>query len=109
MAKKPTKKPSGGKRLWQAQPSDAIRLAALRWFALEMERISIEIYASNQAAYAKMERVFRHALGDLDDVRKTAALADGDCPDGFVLCKDRICAPMCDGIEADDDRNHDDE
>jgi hypothetical protein len=100
MAKKPKepKKPTRGTRLWQAQPSDAIRLAALRWFGLEMERLSIEIYASNQDAYAQMERVFRRALADLGEVRAMSALMDGDCPDGFLLCKDRICAPMCDGI-----------
>jgi hypothetical protein len=22
---------------------------------------------------------------------------EGGCPDGYVLCKDGICAPMCDG------------
>jgi hypothetical protein len=99
MAKKhKSKKPGDGGKLWQAQPSDAIRLAALRWFGLEMERISIEIYASNQDAYGQMERVFRRALADLGDVRAAAAIMDGECPDGFVLCKDRICAPMCDGI-----------
>jgi hypothetical protein len=98
MAKKKSKKPRDGKRLWQAQPSDAIRLAALRWFALEMERISIEIYASNQDAYAQMERVFRGAIAELGEVREMSALLDGDCPDGYVLCRDKICAPMCDGI-----------
>ncbi len=97
MAKK-KKKPARGKRLWQAEPSDAIRLAALRWFGLEMERIAIEIYATNQEAYPEMELVFRQALSELDGVRKTAALQDGECPEGYVLCKDRICAPMCDGI-----------
>jgi len=97
MAKK-KKKPARGSRLWQAEPSDAIRLAALRWFGLEMERIAIEIYATNQAAYPEMELVFRRALSALDGVRATAALEDGDCPEGYVLCKDKICAPMCDGI-----------
>jgi hypothetical protein len=115
MAKKKAKKPRDGKRLWQAQPSDAIRLAALRWFGLEMERISIEIYASNQDAYAGMERVFRGAIAELGEIRKTSAIMDGDCPDGYVLCKDRICAPMCDGIVANrnpsarDDRNDPDD
>jgi hypothetical protein len=104
MAKKHKSKKRGeGRKLWQAQPSDAIRLAALRWFGLEMERISIEIYASNQDAYADMERVMRGALAELGEIRKTSAVLDGDCPDGFVLCRDRICAPMCDGIVANRD------
>ena len=115
MAKKKKKKPIRGNRLWQAEPSDAIRLAALRWFGLEMERIAIEIYATNQEAYPEMELVFRRALSELDGVRATAALQDGECPEGYVLCKDRICAPMCDGIVANrntstrDDRNDPDD
>jgi hypothetical protein len=98
MAKrKKTSASSTGK--WQPRPDDAIRLAALRWFALELERLSIEIYASNQAAYPQMESVLRQAMKSMGDVsRRVNLAADGECPDGYVLCKDGICAPMCDSV-----------
>jgi hypothetical protein len=30
---------------------------------------------------------------------------DGDCPEGYFLCRDGVCAPMCDGIIADHDED----
>jgi hypothetical protein len=82
---------------WQPRADDAIRLAALRWFALELERLSIEIYASNQASYPQLEDVLRRAVKSMGDVSRRVNLADdGDCPDGYFLCKDGTCAPMCD-------------
>lgn len=96
MAKrKKTSAPSTNK--WQPRADDAIRLAALRWFALELERLSIEIYASNQALYPQMEGVLRQAMKSMGGVaRRVNLAADGECPEGFFLCKDGICAPMCD-------------
>lgn len=98
MAKrKKTSAPTASK--WHPRPDDAIRLAALRWFALELERLSIEIYASNQDLYPQMERVLRDALKSLGGVgRRVNLVADNECPDGYVLCKDGICAPMCDSV-----------
>jgi len=82
---------------WQPRADDAIRLAALRWFALELERLSIEIYASNQALYPNMEDVLRKAVKSMSEVGRRVSLAGNDeCPGGFFLCKDGICAPMCD-------------
>ena len=50
MAKKSRKKkPIHLHKIWHAEPDDAIRLAALRWFALQIERLSIEIYASDKS------------------------------------------------------------
>jgi hypothetical protein len=96
MAKR--KKKGVPRNKWQAHPNDAIRLAALRWFALEIERVSIQIYASNQNLYEDMEDVLRQTLLSMADVGKDAALGDGDCPEGYFLCRDGVCAPMCDGI-----------
>jgi hypothetical protein len=101
MAKKKKQAPPRNK--WQAHPNDAIRLAALRWFALEIERISIQIYASNQNLYEDMEDALRDCVRSLGVVGKDAGLADGDCPEGYFLCRDGVCAPMCDGIIAEDD------
>lgn len=87
-----------GPRLWKAHPEDAIRLAALRWFAIEIERLTIEVYASDRTKFVEMERELRHTLKRLGRTRKTVqrlALGDEDCPMGYLLCKDGLCAPMC--------------
>jgi hypothetical protein len=102
MAIKKKTKAGPGVRVWQADPDDAIRLAALRWFAIEIERLSIEIYASDKRKYRTMERLLRRTvkrMGAIGD--RTNVLRDEECPNGYVLCKDGLCAPMCDGIVAD--------
>ena len=102
MAKKKNQgKKNARTQVWVPQPDDAIRLAALRWFALEMERISIQIYATDKRQFAAMEKVFRHTLGKLNIVLETVnVLSDDDCPEGYIRCKDGTCAPACDGIIA---------
>ena len=92
--------------LWVPEPDDAIRLAALRWFALEMEKISIEIYATDKRKFALMERVLRGTIAKLNFVRENLqALSDDECPDGYIRCKDGTCAPSCDGIITADDES----
>ena len=94
MAKKQAR---SGKRPWTPDPEDAIRLAALRWFGLELERLAIEIYATDKSKYAAMESVFRKAVKGLKEVGLQGTLQDEEeCPDGYVLCKDGLCAPACD-------------
>ena len=85
--------------VWQSGPDDAIRLAALRWFALEIERMGIEIYASDKAKYKAVEKILRQTMTALNATSEDIIVAASDeCPDGYVLCKDGLCAPMCDGI-----------
>jgi hypothetical protein len=98
MAKKRKKSASPANK-WQPRPNDAIRLAALHWFALELERVSIQIYASKPELFNDLEGVLRKAVKGLGDIRRNFDIGDGgDCPEGFFLCRDGICAPMCDGI-----------
>jgi hypothetical protein len=98
MAKKQSRT---GKRTWKPEPEDAIRLAALRWFAIELERYSIEIYASDRAKYKAMEGVLRKALAELKRLgRPSGEKEEESCPDGYILCRDGLCAPMCDAEEA---------
>jgi hypothetical protein len=100
--KKKTTRPR--RAVWQAQPDDAIRLAALRWFALEVERLSIEIYATDKRRYVPVERLLRDTLKRMGTIRASAKVDDpGVCPDGYVLCKDGLCAPMCDWLTPPDD------
>ena len=82
---------------WQGQPDDAIRLAALRWFAIQIERIGIEIYATNKSKAAAVEELLRGTVKRMSDLHEDIAEPE-DCPIGYVLCKDGMCAPMCDGI-----------
>jgi hypothetical protein len=90
--------------VWRAEPDDAIRLAALRWFALQIERLSIEIYASDKSRYFALEKLFRGTLSRLAGTKKDLTPKTDEetqCPEGFILCKDGLCAPMCDGISGD--------
>jgi hypothetical protein len=97
MAKK--KKSTTRRTGWQARPDDAIRLAALRWFALEIERVAIEIYATDPAQFEPMENLLRKTMRGMAGIAgQLHARLDDECPVGYVLCKDRTCAPMCDGI-----------
>ena len=96
MAKK--KQSRSGTREWKPGADDAIRLAALRWFTIELERYSIEIYATDKSKYGAMETVLRRALADLKAAGRRTPSVKGEenCPDGYILCKDGLCAPMCD-------------
>ena len=89
-------------QIWQAEPDDAIRLAALRWFALQIERLGIEIYATDKSRYAEIEKILRTALSRMAGTKKDLSQdEESECPEGFILCKDGFCAPMCDGISGD--------
>lgn len=103
MAKKKQGNKSRHPQVWVPEPDDAIRLAALRWFALEMERISIEVYATDKRKFAKLEKILRKALRMLGDVHEPLhAMSDEECPDGYIRCKDGTCAPSCDGVVTSD-------
>lgn len=84
---------------WQARPNDAIRLAALRWFALELERIAIQIYATDRSRFSDMEGVLRSTLKQMARIHAGVSVSDDeDCPEGYIRCKDNTCAPSCDGV-----------
>lgn len=97
------KKGPGGTDRWQAAPNDAIKLAALRWFALTIEKEGIELYATNTASFPALEKILRKALGDMDELRDKFALADDDCPEGYIRCDDDVCRPSCDKLGEDSD------
>jgi len=101
MVFKKKKKPTGGTGRWQAAPNDAIRLAALRWFALTIEKEAIELYATNTLSFPEMEKILRKALGEIDDLRDEISLANEDCPEGYILCDDDVCRPSCDKVSSD--------
>src|SRR5438045_8665561 len=98
---KSTKKSATNKVLWQAHRDDAIRLAALRWFALTFERLAIQIYATDREKYDALTSLMKSQIKALASFGERQ-IADGEpCPEGYFLCADGLCAPMCDsGISA---------
>lgn len=105
MAKKKKSTFHRGTGRWQAAPNDAIRLAALRWFAVTIEKWSIELYATDATTYPKVVKALRHALNDLSDLRDDARQDEDDCPEGYVLCDNGMCAPSCDKLSSDADNS----
>ena len=97
--KRKKKKATRGTTRWQAAPDDAIRLAALRWFALTLEQRAIELYATNALSYHEMEHVLRKALHHMDELGEKFALAEEDeCPEGYIPCGNGVCKPSCDRL-----------
>ena len=84
-----------GQIKWQPNPDDAIKLAALRWFALTIESSAIQIYATDARQYAALEQVLHACVDGIRGLNKDFVLGgDDDCPPGFVQCGNE-CAPMC--------------
>jgi hypothetical protein len=86
---------------WEAHRDDAIRLAALRWFALTIEKTAIELYATDKkATYPKMVTILRKTVAEMNDLRDDSREEEDGCPMGYVLC-DGLCVPACDS-DSDD-------
>ena len=101
MAKKKNSKKGDTK--WQPAPNDAIQLSALRWFALTIEKASIELYATNSKSYIEMVKLLRKTLDAMGDLREDFGLAnEDDCPEGYVLCTNGLCQPACDRLSNPD-------
>jgi hypothetical protein len=83
---------------WEPSPQDAMRLAALRWFANTIENFSIELYATDRTSFEAVETVLRETLRELKSLRAQFPLSANRCPDGYVLCHG-VCSPSCDGEE----------
>ena len=96
MAKAQGKKATtGSRRSGRHRTSDAARMAALRWLVMKIEQLGIEILVTSPAKYAAVENALRAQVQLLKQIGRPA-LAVEDCPDGYILCRDGLCAPMCD-------------
>lgn len=95
MAKAQSKKTTASRRSGRHRTSDAVRLAALRWLVMKIEQLGIEILATSPAKYAVVENAMRAQVQLLKQIGRPG-LAFEDCPDGYILCRDGLCAPMCD-------------
>jgi hypothetical protein len=79
------------------QADTAERLAALRWLAMRIEQLSIEILVTDPAKFSEVEDALRAQVRLLQRMgQPIVPLGDGDCPGGYILCRDGLCAPMCD-------------
>lgn len=89
-------------RKWEPSPNDATNIAAFRWFANQIENEALELYASDQGNFARLEDVLRNTLKELGYIREKSFIPqeENGCPDGWILC-DGICKPSCDGIESE--------
>jgi hypothetical protein len=82
-------------RRWEPNPSDAINLATVRWFALAIEAKAIEIYGTDRTVYPEILAALNKGLSAINTVNVKKPIADeGDCPPGWVRCNDD-CAPAC--------------
>jgi hypothetical protein len=80
---------------WIAKPEDAIALAALRWYALTIDKLCIEIYATDRRKFMALEALLKSQVTDLLEFAKDTTQGDEDeCPEGFVMC-DGLCKPAC--------------
>ena len=94
MAKAQGKKGNANKT--QHGTNDAQRMAAIRWLAMKIEQISIEVLVTDRDKFDAVEGSLKDEVNRLKQIcRPEPPVAGDDCPDGFVLC-DGLCAPMCD-------------
>lgn len=77
--------------------NDAQRLAAIHWLAMKIEQVSIEVVVTHREKFGAVEAALRVQVKLLQEMGKPATLGGDDCPEGYVLCRDGLCAPMCDG------------
>jgi hypothetical protein len=85
------------------QSQTAEQLAALRWLTMRIEQLCIEIMVTDSSKFATVEDALRAEVKLLQRIGKPEQpLAEGDCPGGYILCRDGLCAPMCDGFENND-------
>jgi hypothetical protein len=77
--------------------NEAEQLAALRWLAMEIEQVSIEVFITNRRNFGAVEEALRLQVKLLRDIaRSNPPLVSEECPSGYVPCGG-LCSPMCDG------------
>jgi hypothetical protein len=83
------------------QEDDAINLATIRWYALTLEKLLIEMYSTNRKKLPVLQKLLDE---DLKELRKHFKKLDFDrededeCPPGQKMCSDGFCKPECDDV-----------
>jgi hypothetical protein len=94
---------------WTPQNDDPVlTLAAIRWFAISLEKLAMDLYVTDRERYPEIKDVLAEALKTLGKMRdkceggkrpKSANAADYEdgCGPGLVNCNG-VCLPECDRI-----------
>ena len=89
--------PGGNTGRWQGSTDDAIKLAAIRWFACAIEMEAIQIYATDPAKYTEIEGKMGDCIDAIHKLKRDKTIGDeGECPPGYTMCGGE-CAPRCPG------------
>jgi len=75
----------------------ALALAAIRWYAISIEKLSSDLYITSRDNLPAVKEALHAALQELSRLRKSmsqTAAARG-CPPGYVNCQG-MCLPECD-------------
>ena len=92
---------ASGTGKFQPDPSDAFKLAAIQWWASNIARLAIELYATDRRQYNRMSRVFKDAAAALEGLagEKRVKMSDligcqtdPECPPGWY-CDEGTCVP----------------
>jgi len=90
---------------WTKNDEPALTFAAIRWYAMSLEKLAADLYITDQSQYPAVKAVLAKALNELDGMRKAqqaaapAAAAGegaGPCPPGYEYCGG-LCLPSCPG------------
>ena len=104
---KPKKAKSGQERKWKPSAFDAMNLAYLRYYAMEIEQTSISIYAGDDDDRTKFNALvvdlsdflimIRAKYKDKGAAKKDVPVLADQCFDSWVLCSG-LCVPpdQCD-------------
>jgi hypothetical protein len=82
---------------WKAeQDQPAMTLAAIRWYAMSIEKYAMDLYITNREQYPAVKAILDNALESLEQVRSQQSVMaeDAGCPPGFKNCGG-ICLPDC--------------
>ena len=92
------------------RPDDAVAIATMSNFAIDVERLLVRIYVTDRSKYERLVHLMRKMLREIyragtdPKLRAAAAAARGEnrrrlseenCPPGWEPCSDGLCAEVC--------------
>jgi len=82
----------------EANDQPALTLAAIRWYAMSIEKLAQDLYVTQASTYPSVQATLDKAVADLEGLRKqlTGQALSGGCPPGYKNC-DGFCLPVCPG------------
>lgn len=77
------------------QDQPAMTLAAIRWYAMSIEKYATDVYITDRGKYPEVQQALSGALASLEQLRSQLSAVDASgCPPGFKNCSG-ICLPEC--------------